>query len=65
MQLTLGDLKARMERLARDVVLQRGSEDVLLFGERWQYLGGIQGALAGVEAARVVLGGLVKRLEGR
>jgi hypothetical protein len=33
------------------VELQRGVEDVLLFGERKQHLGGIQDALAGAEAA--------------
>src|SRR5262249_31570082 len=70
MQLT--DLKVRIKRLeglakglAREVELQRGGEDVLLFGERKQYLAGIQDALAGTEAARVVLAGVVKRIEGR
>jgi hypothetical protein len=64
MQLELRDLKARIERLdrlarglAKEVGLQRGAEDVLLFRERRQYLRGIQDALAGAEAARVVLGG--------
>jgi hypothetical protein len=37
---------------------------VLLFRERRQYLAGIQDALAGAEAARVVLEGVVKRMEG-
>jgi hypothetical protein len=66
------DLKGRIERLerlakglAREVELQRGAEDVLLVGERKQYLTGIQDALAGAEAARVVLAGVVKRLEYR
>jgi hypothetical protein len=58
----------RLERLAkglaREVELQRGAEDVLLFRERKQYLAGIQDALAGADAARVVLAGVVKRLEG-
>jgi hypothetical protein len=64
MQLELRDLKARIARLdqlarglAREVGLQRGAEDVLLFRERRQYLAGIQDALAGADAARVVLGG--------
>jgi hypothetical protein len=70
MQLTLADLKgriARLERLAtglaRVVDLQRGAEDLLLFRERKQYLGGIQDALASAEAARVVLAAGVKRTE--
>jgi hypothetical protein len=69
MQLTLADMKARITRLerlakglAREVELQRGVEDVLLFRERKQYVAGIQDALAGAEAARVVLAGVVKRL---
>ena len=70
MQLELADLKARIERLdrlarglAREVGLQRGAEDVLLFRERRQYLRAVQEALAGADAARVVLGG-VKRTRG-
>jgi hypothetical protein len=58
MQLELRDLKARIERLdrlarglAREVGMQRGAEDVLLFRERRQYLRAIQDVLAGVEAA--------------
>ena len=69
MQLTLADLKGRIERLdrlarglAKEVALQRGAEDVLLFRERRQYLRAIQEALAGAEAARVVLEGAVKRM---
>jgi hypothetical protein len=69
MQRTLVDLKGRIARLgrlerrfAREVALQRGAEDQLLFRERKQYLGGIQDALAGAEAARVVLTGVVKRM---
>jgi hypothetical protein len=69
MQLTPGDLKARIARLdrlarglAREVGLQKGAEDVLLFRERRPYLAGIQDALAGAEAARVVLEGVVKRM---
>jgi hypothetical protein len=70
MQLTLVDLKARIERLgqlergfAREVALQREAEDQLRFGERKQYLTAIQDALAGAEAARVVLAAVVKRVE--
>jgi hypothetical protein len=71
MQLTLADLKARIARLdklarglAKEVRLQRGAEDVLLFRERRQYLRAIQEALAGADAARVVLEGVVKRMGG-
>jgi hypothetical protein len=39
------------------VRLQRGAEDVLLSRERRQDLAAVQGALAGAEAARVVLEG--------
>lgn len=54
----------RLERgFAREVALQRGTEGVLLFGERRQYLKAIQDALAGAEAGRVVLAGVVKRVE--
>jgi hypothetical protein len=70
MQLTLVDIRARIARLerlekgfAREVAQQR-DDDLLLFGERRQYLKAIQDALAGAEAARVVLAGVVKRLEG-
>jgi hypothetical protein len=38
---------------------------VLLLRERRQYLRAVQEALAGAEAARVVLEGVVKRSEGR
>jgi hypothetical protein len=72
MQLTLADLKKRITRLdglarglAEEVRLQRGAEDILLFRERRQYLRAVQEALAGAEAARVLLDGVVKRLEGR
>jgi hypothetical protein len=71
MQLRLRDLKgrvARLERLSmglsREVVLQRGAQDILLYRERKQYLGAINDALAGVEAARVTLARAVRRLEG-
>jgi hypothetical protein len=71
MQLTLADLKKRIERLdglarglAEEVRLQRGADDVLLFRERRQYLRAMQEALAGAEEARVVLVGVVKRMEG-
>jgi hypothetical protein len=68
-QLTVGDVKRRIARLAelerglaREIGLQR-DDDLLLFRERRQYLGAVQEALAGAEAARVVLAGVVKRME--
>jgi hypothetical protein len=71
MQLELAVLKAQVARLeqrarglAKEVGLHRGAEGVLLFGECRQYLRGIQEAVAGAEAARVVLEVVVKRLEG-
>jgi hypothetical protein len=71
MQLELADIKARVARLdelarglAREVALRRGAKDVLLFRERRQYLQAIQEALAGADAARVVLEGVVRRMEG-
>jgi hypothetical protein len=64
----VADLRARIDQLARElakeVALQKGAEDVLLFRERKQYLRAVQDALAGAEAARVVLAGVVKRMEG-
>jgi hypothetical protein len=67
----LRHLKARIGRLdrlarglAKEVELQRGAEDVLLFRERKQYLAAVQDALAGADAARVVLEGVVKRMGG-
>jgi hypothetical protein len=50
------------EGLAKDLALQRGN-DPLLFAELRMYLKAIQVALAGAEAARVVLVLVVKRLE--
>jgi hypothetical protein len=56
MQLTVADLKGRIawldRGLAKEVGLQRGAEDVLLFRERRQYLAAVQDALAGADAAR-------------
>jgi hypothetical protein len=67
----VADLKARIERLdklARGFFLEvgrwRGANDPLLYRERKAYLGAVQDALAGVEAARVVLVGVVRRIEG-
>jgi hypothetical protein len=69
-EMGLADLKARIERLdklARGFSLEvgrwKGANDPLLYRERKAYLGAVQDALAGVEAARVVLAGVVRRLE--
>jgi hypothetical protein len=67
----LAGLKARVARLeelsrglAREGVLQRGVQDVLLYRERQQYLAALRDALGGVEAARVVLARAVRRPGG-
>jgi hypothetical protein len=60
--MTVNDLQARVRRLdqlarglAKEVTLWKGGNDPLLYLERKAYLTAIQDALAGVEAARVVL----------
>jgi hypothetical protein len=50
--------------LAREVELHRGAEDALLVREGKQYLVAVPDALAGADAARVVLAGVVRRMEG-
>jgi hypothetical protein len=71
MVVTLTDLRKRVARLdelarglAKEVVLWKKSDDPLLYVERKGYLNAIQDALAGVEAARVVLAKARQRLEG-
>ena len=68
--MTLRDLTTRVRRLdelsrglAKEVVLWKECNDLLLYLERRAYLGAIQDALAGVEAARVVLAKARRRLE--
>ena len=68
--LTLADIKARIARLdqlarglAQEVTLQKRDDGRLLFWERKQYLHGIQDALAGADETRVVLVGVVLRME--
>jgi hypothetical protein len=70
-EMGLADLKARIERLDKlargfsaEVGRWKGANDSLLYRERKAYLGAVQDALAGVEAARVVLAGVVRRMEG-
>jgi hypothetical protein len=60
--MNLADLRARIRRLdelarglAKEVALWKAGNDPLLYLERKAYLGAILDALAGVEAARVVL----------
>lgn len=64
------DLQRRIQRLdellrgfAREVALWRTGNDPLLFLERRAYIKSMQDALAGVEAARVVLVKVCLRLE--
>src|SRR5262249_20055417 len=68
--MNLADLKARVRRLdelsrglAKEVTLWKACNDPLLYLERKTYLNGIQDALAGVEAARVLLVKVSQRLE--
>jgi hypothetical protein len=62
----VADPKARIKRLPVDwrrrCASRAGAEDVLLFRERRQYLLAVQDALAGAEAARVVLEEVVRRM---
>jgi hypothetical protein len=69
MQLT--DIRRRVKRLeqlakglAREVSIIRKANDALLYRERKQYLASIQDAIAGADAARVILARVVQRLEG-
>jgi hypothetical protein len=66
----LPQIKARTERLheltinlGKEVVAQRHAEGLLLPLERRQYLNGLQTGLAELDAAHVVLAGVVKRME--
>ncbi len=69
--MNLSDLTARVQRLdvlmrglAKEVALWKQGDDPLLYQERKAYLKAIQDALAGVEAARVVLAKARQRLTG-
>jgi hypothetical protein len=66
----LPHLKARIVRLhqltvnlGKEVNAQRHAEGLLSHQERRRYLDGLQSGLAGLDEARVVLIGAVKRLE--
>jgi len=68
--MNLADLAGRIRRLkeltrglAREVTLWKACNDPLLYLERKAYLSAIQNALAGIEAARVVLVNVQQRLE--
>jgi hypothetical protein len=68
--MNVADLKARARRLdalsrglAKEVTLWKACNDPLLYLERKIYLSAIQDALAGVEAARVILVQVSQRLE--
>jgi hypothetical protein len=63
-------IKARIERLhqltinlGKEIVAQRDAEGLLLPLERRRYLDGLQDGLAALDAARVVLVGVVGRME--
>ena len=68
--MNLADLKARVRRLdelarglAKEVMLWKGGNELLLYLERKVYLGALQDALAGLEGARVVLARAHQRLQ--
>ena len=68
--MNLADLARRIRRLneltrglAKEVTLWKACNDPLLYLERKAYLSAIQNALAGIEAARVVLVNVQQRLE--
>jgi hypothetical protein len=68
--LGVADVRARVRRLeeltrglAKEVTLWREGNDPLLYLERKGYLNAIQDALAGVEAARVVLAKACQRMK--
>jgi hypothetical protein len=70
-EIKLAGIRKRIERLdnlARGFALVVGrwkdTSIPVLYRERKAYLGAMQDALAGVEAARVVLAGVRRRLEG-
>jgi hypothetical protein len=50
--------------LAKEEALWKPCEDPLLYVEREAYLGAVRDALAGAEAARVVMAKAVQRMEG-
>jgi hypothetical protein len=65
-------IQTRLERLdelarglAKEVAILRKADDPLLYLERRAYLNGIQDAIAGVEAARVLLAKVCQRLGGQ
>ena len=67
--MNLSNQSARVERLdqlsrglSKEVILVRQGNDPLLYLERKAYLGAIQDALSGVEAARVTLAKARQRL---
>jgi hypothetical protein len=68
--MNLKEMRARIRRLdalargfAKEVTLVKQSQGPLLYLERKAYLDAIQDALAGVEAARVILAKVQQRVE--
>ena len=53
--LRIDRLNELSRKLAKEIVVIAGAEDPLLYVERRDYLQGVQAALAGIEAAWVVL----------
>jgi hypothetical protein len=64
----LASRKHRLEQLVmglfREVALLRGAFSPLLYLERRAYLDALQDAIAGAEAARIVLAKTLQRMEG-
>jgi hypothetical protein len=70
--LSIDDLRSRARRLeeltrglAREIAVVGDADDPLLYLERRAYLNAIADALAGVDAARVVLARAVQRIDRR
>jgi hypothetical protein len=63
-QVRVRRLEELARRLSKEVVVWKEGSDPLLYLERKAYLDSIQDALAGLEAARVVLARARQRLEG-
>jgi hypothetical protein len=70
--ISMPDVEKRLQRLeelmrglSKEVALWKEGTDPLLYLERKAYLNAIQDALAGVEAARVVLARAVQRVQAQ
>jgi hypothetical protein len=70
LHMTLHHIAARVQRLerlglafAREQLLMRQGDDPLLYLQRLDYLQALQGAVSGLESARVVLARARQRLQ--